>query len=759
MTMVKREDVILNATENMVHHKLKNDPSGHDWFHIVRVRNLAVELAHKEGANTFICQMAALLHDIIDDKICQDSKQASYELTQWLYSQDLAIAEVEHILDILENISFKAGTGLTMKTLEGQIVQDADRLDAMGAIGIARTMAYSGSKGRLIHDPNLKPRENLTLEEYRNGQDTQNEMTVNHLWQNGKSYQVTGLGYAPEGQILFEGDNICFGNSDRGDLEKLIRFAHLCSNAQVLPPNDDRSTYTVLGDPTEACLNVLLEKSGINIQENRKFAPRLKELPFDSVRKRMTTIHSLGGDEKDKKISITKGAPKEILDLSDYVLSDGKVIPLNKEERNKIQLANDTFAKDGLRVLAVSYCDIEGFSKEQWTQENLEQHMVFIGLIAMSDPPREGVREAIDKCHAASIRIIMVTGDYGLTALSIAKNIGIIRNDDAKVISGLELSEMTDSQLKKELSGEVVFARVAPEQKYRVVTILQEMGEVVAVTGDGVNDAPALKKSDIGVAMGVTGTDVAKESADMILTDDHFASIVHAVEEGRAVYQNIKKFLTYIFNSNTPEAVPSAFFLFSKGFIPLPLTVMQILAVDLGTDMLPALGLGVEPPETDVMNRPPRRLTDRLLDKGLLIKSFLWYGTIESVLAMGGFFWAHYLRYGNFTFFVANGIPYREATTMTLGAIIFSQIGMVMNSRTSYQSIKALSIFGNKLINFGIIMEILAFLVLVYVPLFHNLFNTASLGLSHWLYLISCPFIMIGLDEVRKLFSSRKNKR
>ncbi|HFE0794371.1 TPA: cation-translocating P-type ATPase [Streptococcus agalactiae] len=588
---------------------------------------------------------------------------------------------------------------------------------------------------------------------------TQNEMTVNHLWQNGKSYQVTGLGYAPEGQILFEGDNICFGNSDRGDLEKLIRFAHLCSNAQVLPPNDDRSTYTVLGDPTEACLNVLLEKSGINIQENRKFAPRLKELPFDSVRKRMTTIHSLGGDEKDKKISITKGAPKEILDLSDYVLSDGKVIPLNKEERNKIQLANDTFAKDGLRVLAVSYCDIEGFSKEQWTQENLEQHMVFIGLIAMSDPPREGVREAIDKCHAASIRIIMVTGDYGLTALSIAKNIGIIRNDDAKVISGLELSEMTDSQLKKELSGEVVFARVAPEQKYRVVTILQEMGEVVAVTGDGVNDAPALKKSDIGVAMGVTGTDVAKESADMILTDDHFASIVHAVEEGRAVYQNIKKFLTYIFNSNTPEAVPSAFFLFSKGFIPLPLTVMQILAVDLGTDMLPALGLGVEPLETDVMNRPPRRLTDRLLDKGLLIKSFLWYGTIESVLAMGGFFWAHYLRYGNFTFFVANGIPYREATTMTLGAIIFSQIGMVMNSRTSYQSIKALSIFGNKLINFGIIMEILAFLVLVYVPLFHNLFNTASLGLSHWLYLISCPFIMIGLDEVRKLFSSRKNKR
>ena len=229
---------------------------------------------------------------------------------------------------------------------------------------------------------------------------------------------------------------------------------------------------------------------------------------------------------------------------------------------------------------------------------DLEEDMVFVGLVAMSDPPRQGVREAIEQCHRASIRIIMVTGDYGLTALSIAKKIGIVQGDDARVVSGLELAAMDDDQLKEALKGEIVFARVAPEQKYRVVNALQELGEVVAVTGDGVNDAPALKKADIGVAMGVSGTDVAKESADMILTDDHFASIVHAVEEGRAVYRNIQKIPeTYIFNSNTPEAVPSAFFLFSLGRIPLPLTVMQILAIDLGTDMVPALGLGVEPPE------------------------------------------------------------------------------------------------------------------------------------------------------------------
>ena len=271
--------------------------------------------------------------------------------------------------------------------------------------------------------------------------------------------------------------------------------------------------------------------------------------------------------------------------------------------------------------------------------------MVFLGLVAMSDPPRQGVREAIEKCRRASIRIIMVTGDYGLTALSIAKKIGIVQGDDARVVSGLELADMDDDQLKEALKGEIVFARVAPEQKYRVVNALQELGEVVAVTGDGVNDAPALKKADIGVAMGISGTDVAKESADMILTDDHFASIVHAVEEGRAVYRNIQKFLTYIFNSNTPEAVPSAFFLFSLGRIPLPLTVMQILAIDLGTDMVPALGLGVEPPEEGVMDRPPRRLSDRLLNRQLLLKAFVWYGLIEAALAMGAFFLNYWVNH------------------------------------------------------------------------------------------------------------------
>lgn len=540
----------------------------------------------------------------------------------------------------------------------------------------------------------------------------------------------------------------------------MVRFSHLASNAQVVAPSADNPNFTILGDPTEACLNVLAEKAGINLNDNHTWAPRLKEIPFDSDRKRMTTVHKLeSGSDGSQHISITKGAPKEVMELcSDYYDNQGMIKSLTATERQAILAANDQFARDGLRVLAVAYrpLDSEHIGEDKWGMQTLEDNMVFLGLVAMSDPPRQGVREAIEKCHRASIRIIMVTGDYGLTALSIAKKIGIVQGDDARVVSGLELADMDDNQLKEALKGEIVFARVAPEQKYRVVNALQELGEVVAVTGDGVNDAPALKKADIGVAMGVSGTDVAKESADMILTDDHFASIVHAVEEGRAVYRNIQKFLTYIFNSNTPEAVPSAFFLFSLGRIPLPLTVMQILAIDLGTDMVPALGLGVEPPEEGVMDRPPRRLSDRLLNRQLLIKAFVWYGLIEAALAMGAFFLNYWVNQGNLNHLASSGPLYREATTMTLGAIIFTQIGMAMNSRKGRGSIFQVKPFANRIISLGIVLEIVLFIILSYVPFFHTLFNTAPIGLDDWLYLLACPFVIMALEEIRyRLFDKK----
>jgi magnesium-transporting ATPase (P-type) len=352
----------------------------------------------------------------------------------------------------------------------------------------------------------------------------------------------------------------------------------------------------------------------------------------------------------------------------------------------------------------------------------------------------------------------MITGDYGLTAESIAKRIGIVKGEHPRIVSGLELEKMSDDELKKALKGEVIFARVAPEQKYRVVCNLQEMGEIVAVTGDGVNDSPALKKADIGVAMGITGTDVAKEAADMILTDDNFASIVKAIEEGRAVYSNIRKFLLYIFNSNTPEAVPSAAFLFSKGRIPLPLTVMQILSIDLGTDMLPALGLGTEKPEEGIMDRPPRSLKETLLNKRIMMLGFLWYGAIESIASLGAYFFVNLRNGWPNVPLASSGIIYRQATTMALASIVFCQIGVVLCARTEKESLFKVGFFTNKRVIFGIVFEILLINAIIYMPFLQSIFQTAAIGLKDWAFLVVLPFPIIIVDEIRKAIVRKLRK-
>jgi len=343
----------------------------------------------------------------------------------------------------------------------------------------------------------------------------------------------------------------------------------------------------------------------------------------------------------------------------------------------------------------------------------------------------------------------MVTGDYGLTAESIAKRIGIVKEENPRMITGMELESLSDDELKKALADEVIFSRVAPEQKYRVVGALQELGNIVAVTGDGVNDAPALKKADIGVAMGITGTDVAKEAADMILTDDNFASIVKAVREGRAVYNNIQKFLTYILTSNMGAGVPTMAFLFTRGWIPLPLMVMQVLAIDLGTDMLPALGLGKELPEEGIMSKPPRSLKDRLLSKKIVFKAFFWYGLLEAAASLIAFFLIN-------PHLESSGSVYAAATTMAFAAIVFTQIAMVQNCRTERASLFKIGLFSNRSIMFGIVFEILLVTALAYVPFLHDVFSTSAIGLKGWIFLIIIPFPMILIEELRKLYMRKK---
>lgn len=583
---------------------------------------------------------------------------------------------------------------------------------------------------------------------------TQNEMTVRDIWVGGRWLAVTGVGYAPEGQILNEGKAKLA--PVEGDLHQLLVAAGLCNNARLLPPNGANPRWGILGDPTEAALRVVASKAGLDLEAEAQEMPRLRELPFESRRKRMSTIHQT----REGRVAFVKGAPKETLALCTHVQWDGEIRPLDQELQALISSINDDYARGGLRVLAVAMRYLPPDLRE-YTPEAIEKELIFLGLMAMMDPPRPEIVEAVDKCRRAGIRVIMITGDYGLTAESIARRVGIIRGASARIISGAELDAMDDEALRAELQKEVLFARVSPEHKLRIVRCLQELGHVVAVTGDGVNDAPALKKADIGVAMGITGTDVAKEAAAMILTDDNFASIVSAVEEGRAVYANIKKFTSYIFTSNTPEAVPFILFALTRARIPLALNVMHILSIDLGTDIVPALALGSEPPESGVMDRPPRSLKEHVITPALLRRAYLWLGPLQSLAAMAAFYFQYWTHgyWGQWLDLPASGPLYDSATAMALAAVVSTQIGNLFAHRTERVSAFRYNLFKNSLVWIGIATELILVNLLIYVPLLNRLIGTAPFAPKNWLFLLAWTPSLFLVDEVRKALLRRRERR
>ena len=378
---------------------------------------------------------------------------------------------------------------------------------------------------------------------------TANQMTVREVWLPGLTVDVDGVGYAPTGSFSAEGASVTGDAKTR--LDDCLTAAVLCNNARLREPVEGSDVWTILGDPTEAAMLVAAAKAGFDIEELERERPRRFEHPFDSSRKRMTVVCDVGG----RQVAYVKGAPKETIELCTYVRDDAGVRPITDDDREAALAANDRLARQALRVIAVTQRPVER-GEDAADMAAMENGLTLLGLEAMQDPPRPEVTDAVVECHTAGIRVIMITGDYGLTAEAIARKIGIITRDDARVVTGADLEEMDDEALKVALSGEVVFARVVPEHKMRIAQTLQSMQEVVAMTGDGVNDAPALKAADIGIAMGKAGTDVAREAADMILTDDNFASIVAAVEEGRAIFDNIRRFLTYFQTSNVAEMIP-----------------------------------------------------------------------------------------------------------------------------------------------------------------------------------------------------------
>jgi magnesium-transporting ATPase (P-type) len=453
----------------------------------------------------------------------------------------------------------------------------------------------------------------------------------------------------------------------------------------------------------------------------------------------------------------------ELVERCEFVRTPDGDRPLVPAARKAIQEAFEGYARSGLRVLGFAERRTERAAAVS-ERERAEAGLTFVGLAALVDPPRPGVTEAVSACRHAGIRIIVITGDHGLTATAIARQTGIV-GEHPTVAYGADVDVMADPELEALLRDEVelIFARSSPETKLRVVDALRDDGHIVAMTGDGVNDAPALRRADIGVAMGATGTEVAREAATLVLTDDSFASIVAAVREGRVVYDNIRKFVTYIFAHATPEVVPFLIFALSGGAVPLPLTVMQILAIDLGTETLPALALGREPAEPGIMDRPPRPRERGILDRPMLVRAWLWLGLIEAALVTAGFFWVLLDAGWHPGDPTGEGAPlhqaYLTATTMTFAGITACQVGTAFAARTTHASLRQIGVLSNQLLLGGIAFELAFAAAVIYLPPLQAVFGTADLGVRELLPLLAFPIIVWGSDELRRWFVRRREQR
>ena len=552
---------------------------------------------------------------------------------------------------------------------------------------------------------------------------TQNKISVNSLITNQREYDV-GLSLT----------------ADDVELHIARRVMTLCNNAHL----DTELKYS--GDSTEVALLAYAEK--LTSIKGIVQTKRLAEKPFTSEDKYMVTVNE--SPEGDHFHAYLKGAPEVVMAMCDQIHLNGQKVAFTDAYRKQVVAQYMSLAERGERGLALAYRNLDNDGIP-------DAHYIFVAVVGMIDPPRVEVPEAILKCRQAGIRVFMLTGDFGPTAKAIGKQIGLF-SENGKVLNGDELSALDEAGLSSLLDeNELIFARITPAQKLKIVQALQKKDQIVTVTGDGVNDAPALKNADMGVAMGLMGTDVAKEASNMVLMDDNFATIVTAIEEGRTIFDNIKKFIAYILTSNIPQILP--FIAYVLLDIPLPLTVVLILAIDLGTDIIPALGLGSEKPETDVMNKPPRARHERLLTRNLL---FMSYGIVGMIQAAAGFFSYFYiLLEGGWQWGEALAVSdplYRQAITAFFASIIICQIADVLICRTRRQSILTVGIFANKLVLLGIASELVLLALIAYVPLMNTFFGTAPLEL--WQLSLSIPFAItiIIADEIRRVFVRRGNR-
>ncbi|WP_241254613.1 calcium-translocating P-type ATPase, SERCA-type [Brevibacillus sp. SYP-B805] len=552
---------------------------------------------------------------------------------------------------------------------------------------------------------------------------TQNKMTVTRIWHSDQTFEVTGSGYEPVGEIRLQGRTVTVA-ADPG-LKQLCRIAERCNNARLVAEQQEgqgllfgkkERAWNVIGDPTEGALLVMAAKALRGQAAGKRLAAgdrRIDELPFDSDRKMMSVIEETADG---RKMLLCKGAAEAVLVRSSHLLWKGEVIPLTQQLRARILAQTEEMASQALRVLAFAYRPLEQYRAGQ-PPFSLESNLVFVGLVGMIDPPRMEVKQAISLCRQAGIKTVMITGDHKITAEAIARQIGILR-PGAEVLEGQELNRMNDSELAARAERIAVYARVSPEHKLRIVRALQAQGHVVAMTGDGVNDAPAIKTADIGIAMGITGTDVTKEASDLVLRDDNFATIVAAVEEGRNIYDNIRKFIRYLLASNVGEILVMLFAMIIG--LPLPLVPIQILWVNLVTDGLPAMALGVDPAEEDTMYQRPRKRDENIFARGLGWK-IISRGFLIGLMTLGAFW-----------------LTLREdprhlvhAQTVAFATLVMAQLIHVFDCRSKH-SVFHRNVFENMYLVWSVLSSLLLLLCVIYIPQLQPIFKTTPLAFRDW---------------------------
>ncbi|MHC0037225.1 cation-translocating P-type ATPase [Pseudoneobacillus sp. C159] len=564
----------------------------------------------------------------------------------------------------------------------------------------------------------------------KTGTMTQNKMTVTHIWIGGKTWNVSGGGYEPSGN--FTSNNEIIDVKKEKALQQLLMFGILCNHANLILRDGE---YILDGDPTEGALLASGMKAGFESSHLLKQYEIIKEFPFDSARKMMSVIVR---DKEGREFVVTKGAPDVLVGLSESMLAHGKIQNMSSENRSIALKAIDELASQALRTIAIGYKPLTG-NVSSITEKEAEKDLIFIGLQGMIDPPRPEVKEAVKECKAAGIKTIMITGDHVITAKAIAKQLGIL-TANSKVIDGKALSDMTVNELEEVVDNVSVFARVSPEHKLKIVKALQNRGHIVAMTGDGVNDAPAIKAADIGVAMGITGTDVAKEASALVLLDDNFATIKAAIEEGRNIYENIRKFIRYLLASNVGEILVMLFAMILG--LPLPLVPIQILWVNLVTDGLPAMALGLDKPEDNVMKRGPRHPKEGVFARGLAWK-VVSRGFLIGIMTLIAFIVVYHRDPDNLIY----------AQTIAFVTLVMAQLIHVFDCR-SEKSILSRNPFGNPYLVWSVISSIILILIVVYYPPLQPIFHTVPIEPRDWMLVLGLAavptFLLAGSFLARK---------